>query len=82
MSARINVIICPKDELGFNSTIIRAKFNDLANILEKHDFKLTQYLDSVDIASGSVPTNEFEPLASDIAPHGFTLDIEKILRAI
>lgn len=77
MSNRINVIICPKDELGFDSASIRAQFNAIAPVLAEHRYENAAYLDPIDIAMGSIPEDQLQPLTEALDPHGFIVDQEK-----
>ncbi len=78
----INVIICPKEELGFDSSIIRPKFNALAQVLQSHDFALTAYLDDADIAQGTMPEENLAALKQELDPQGFEINREGIMHAI
>lgn len=82
MSQSISVIICPKEELGFDSASIREKFNALAPVLAKHSFTQEQYLDSIDIATGHMPDDHFEQLKNELDGQGFALDTSKTLYAL
>lgn len=82
MSEPIDVIICPKDELGFDSPSIREKYNALSGMLNEHGFSLTRYLNSVDIAHGKMPDDHFDPLKAALDKQGFILDTPKTVYAI
>jgi hypothetical protein len=82
MSNPINVIICPKEELGFDSLSIREKYNSLSGVLSEHGFSLTRYLNSIDIAHGEMPDDHFALLKAALDEQGFILDTEKTVYAI
>lgn len=79
MSDTIRVIICPKDELGFDSATIRERFNDLSGILNENKCTITRYLETVDIASGEMPADNLNALKTALDPHGFSVDTKKTL---
>lgn len=75
----IEIMICPKDELGFDHHSIRDHFNALAPVLAAHGFVQTQYLEEIDIVTGRIAQENLQNLTAALDQRGFIVDNEKTL---